>query len=147
MRGAQGRGTPGRWPAARGTPGRWPAAGAQVILMASRALAAAARGPRDYLEVYGELLKQADRPVILHWLGEAFDPALRGYWGGTSFDAAARTVLELIERAGDRVDGIKLSVLDAGHEVALRRRLWPPWTRATWRATTRPWRRRSRSAG
>ena len=50
--------------------------------MASRALAAAARGPRDYLEVYGELLKQADRPVILHWLGEAFDPALRGYWGG-----------------------------------------------------------------
>ncbi len=59
-------------------------AGAQVILMASRALAARARGPRDYLEVYGELLKQADRPVILHWLGEAFDPALRGYWGSTT---------------------------------------------------------------
>jgi Protein of unknown function (DUF993) len=98
-------------------------AGAQVILMASRALAARARGPRDYLEVYGELLKQADRPVILHWLGEAFDPALRGYWGGTDFDAAARTVLELIDRAGGQVDGIKLSVLDAGHEVALRRRL------------------------
>jgi hypothetical protein len=98
-------------------------AGAQVILMASRALAAAARGPRDYLEVYGELLKQADRPVILHWLGEAFDPALRGYWGSAGFDAAAGTVLELIDRAGDRVDGIKLSVLDAGQEVTLRRRL------------------------
>jgi uncharacterized protein DUF993 len=98
-------------------------AGAQVILMASRALAARARGPRDYLEVYGELLKQADRPVILHWLGEAFDPALRGYWGGGGFDAAAATVLELIDRAGGRVDGIKLSVLDAGREVALRRRL------------------------
>jgi len=98
-------------------------AGAQVILMASRALAARARGPRDYLEVYGELLKQADRPVILHWLGEAFDPALRGYWGSPDFDAAAGTVLELIERAGDRVDGIKLSVLDAGREVWLRRRL------------------------
>ena len=98
-------------------------AGAQVILMASRALAAAARGPRDYLEVYGALLKQADQPVILHWLGEAFDPALRGYWGGTDFDAAAATVLELIERAGGKVDGIKLSVLDAGQEVALRRRL------------------------
>jgi hypothetical protein len=98
-------------------------AGAQVILMASRALAARARGPRDYLEVYGELLKQADRPVILHWLGEAFDPALRGYWGGTDFDAAARTVLDLIDRADGQVDGIKLSVLDAGHEVALRRRL------------------------
>jgi len=97
--------------------------GAQVILMASRALAARGRGPADYLEVYGELLKQADRPVILHWLGEAFDPALRGYWGSPDFDAAAGTVLELIERAGGQVDGIKLSVLDAGREVALRRRL------------------------
>lgn len=98
-------------------------AGAQVILMASRALAARARGPRDYLEVYGELLKQAGHPVILHWLGEAFDPALRGYWGSTDFEAAAGTVLELIERAGGRVDGIKLSVLDAGRELWLRRRL------------------------
>ena len=96
--------------------------GAQVILMASRALAARARGARDYLEVYGELLKQADRPVILHWLGEAFDPALAGYWGG-GFDAAAATVLELIDRAGGRVDGVKLSVLDEGREVSLRRRL------------------------
>jgi Protein of unknown function (DUF993) len=97
--------------------------GAQVILMASRALAAAAAGPRDYLEVYGALLKQAARPVILHWLGEAFDPALRGYWGGADFETAAATVLELIDAAGDKVDGIKLSVLDASHEVALRRKL------------------------
>src|SRR6185312_11353891 len=97
--------------------------GAQVILMASRALAASARGPQDYLEVYGELLKQAERPVILHWLGEAFDPALAGYWGGDGFDAAAETVLELVDRAGGRVDGVKLSVLDEGREVALRRRL------------------------
>ncbi len=99
------------------------AAGADVILMASRALAASARGARDYLEVYGELLRQADRPVILHWLGEAFDPALRRYWGGIEFGTAAEVVLELIERAGAKVDGIKLSVLDAGREVALRRRL------------------------
>jgi hypothetical protein len=99
------------------------ATGAGVILMASRALAASARGARDYLEVYGELLRQADRPVILHWLGEAFDPALRGYWGSTDFDGAADTVLELIERSGGQVEGIKLSVLDAGREVALRRRL------------------------
>jgi hypothetical protein len=98
-------------------------AGAQVILMASRALAARARGPEDYLDVYGELLAQAERPVILHWLGEAFDPALRGYWGSPDFEAAAGTVLELIERAGDRVDGVKLSVLDAGRELWLRRRL------------------------
>jgi hypothetical protein len=97
--------------------------GAVVILMASRALAAAARGPRDYLEVYGALLKQASQPVILHWLGEAFDPALRGYWGGTDFETGAATVLDLAGRHGDKIDGIKLSVLDAGQEIALRRRL------------------------
>ena len=98
-------------------------AGAQAIVMASRALAASARGPRDYLAVYGELLRQASRPVILHWLGEAFDPALAGYWGGAGFEAAAGTVLELIDRAGDRVDGVKLSVLNARQEESLRSRL------------------------
>jgi hypothetical protein len=101
------------------------AAGAGVILMASRALAAAASGPRDYLEVYGALLGQARQPVILHWLGEAFDPALRGYWGGGDFETAAATVLELIDRYPDAVDGVKLSVLDADREIALRRRLPP----------------------
>jgi hypothetical protein len=98
-------------------------AGTGVILMASRALAAAARGPRDYLDVYGAVLKQASQPVILHWLGEAFDPALRGYWGGADFESAAATVLELIDRAGDHIDGVKLSVLDAAQEISLRRRL------------------------
>ena len=97
--------------------------GSGVILMASRALAATARGPRDYLDVYRALLKQASEPVILHWLGPAFDPALRGYWGGGDFESAAATVLELIQQVGDKVDGIKLSVLDADQEVALRRRL------------------------
>jgi len=103
-------------------------AGAEVILMASRAMSASARSARDYLQVYGDLLKQADRPVILHWLGEAFDPALRGYWGSRDFAAAADTVLELIDRAGDRVSGVKLSLLDAGSELKLRRRL-PPGVR------------------
>jgi hypothetical protein len=98
-------------------------AGAEVILMASRALAASARSPRDYLEVYGHLLQQAQRPVILHWLGDAFDPELRGYWGSPDFAAAADTVVELIEASGGQVSGVKLSVLNAGHEVALRRRL------------------------
>ena len=99
------------------------AAGARVIVMASRALAAAARGPRDYLNAYTAVLKQAGQPVILHWLGEAFDPALRGYWGSSDLAAAAATVLELIDRHGDKIDGIKLSVLDAGAEVRLRRRM------------------------
>ena len=103
-------------------------AGARVILMASRALAASARSAGDYLDIYGYLLKQADQPVILHWLGEAFDPQLAGYWASDDFDAAADTVVELICRSDGKVDGIKLSVLDAGREAALRRRL-PPGVR------------------
>jgi uncharacterized protein DUF993 len=98
-------------------------AGVQVILMASRAMAASARSARDYLNVYGYLLGQADQPVILHWLGESFDPQLRGYWGAADFDTAADTVIELVRRAEGKVDGVKLSVLDPGHEVAMRRRL------------------------
>ncbi|MGW4811853.1 dihydrodipicolinate synthase family protein [Kitasatospora cineracea] len=98
-------------------------AGAQPILMASRALAASARGPEDYLEVYGRLVGQSRQPVVLHWLGEMFDPALSGYWGSADLDAAAATVLELIRSHPGRIDGIKVSLLDAGREVALRRRL------------------------
>ena len=97
--------------------------GAQVILMASRALAASTRSARDYLDVYGHLLGEVAQPVILHWLGEDFDPALRGYWGAADFSAAADTVVELTERADGRIGGIKLFVLDASAEVALRRRL------------------------
>ncbi|OKJ15602.1 dihydrodipicolinate synthase family protein [Kitasatospora sp. CB01950] len=104
------------------------AAGAQPILMASRALAASARGPEDYLSVYGKLVEQAERPVILHWLGEMFDPALAGYWGSADLDEAAQTVLELIRSHPGRIDGIKVSLLDAGREIALRREL-PPGVR------------------
>jgi hypothetical protein len=103
-------------------------AGADVILMASRALAASARSGQDYLGVYLHLLQQADRPVILHWLGPAFDPALAGYWGAADFGAAADLVVRLAERADGAVRGIKLSVLDARREAALRRRL-PPGVR------------------
>lgn len=98
-------------------------AGAQVILMASRALAQVAATPADYLSVYGTLLAEADRPVILHWLGEMFDPALRGYWGSADIDTATATFRELIETHADKVDGVKVSLLDAAHEVALRRAL------------------------
>lgn len=98
-------------------------AGAQVILMASRALASIARTPEDYLSVYGALLAEADRPVILHWLGEMFDPALAGYWGSTDIGWATDTFRELIETHADKVDGVKVSLLDAGHEIALRRAL------------------------
>ncbi|MEV6751989.1 dihydrodipicolinate synthase family protein [Streptomyces sp. NPDC051214] len=97
--------------------------GAQVILMASRALAAAAKSPDDYLETYGHLLRQASEPVILHWLGPMFDPALTGYWGSENLDAATDTFLEVIAAHPDKVDGIKISLLDPGREIALRRRL------------------------
>jgi hypothetical protein len=103
-------------------------AGAGVILMASRALAASARSAQDYLEVYLHLLRLADRPVILHWLGAAFDPELAGYWGTAEFGPAADLVARLAERADGKVAGVKLSLLDAGQEVALRRRL-PPGVR------------------
>ncbi|GIJ31188.1 dihydrodipicolinate synthase family protein [Micromonospora sediminimaris] len=99
------------------------AAGAVPVLMCSRHLAAAARGPEDYLRVYDELLHAADGPVVLHWLGPMFDPALSGYWGTADLDLAADTVVELLKAHASRVDGIKVSLLDAGREVALRRRL------------------------
>ncbi|MGW3316646.1 dihydrodipicolinate synthase family protein [Streptomyces fungicidicus] len=97
--------------------------GAQAILMASRALAATAQGPDDYLEVYGHLLRQAAEPVVLHWLGPMFDPALEGYWGSSDLAAATDTFLEVIAAHPDKVDGIKVSLLDARREVDLRRRL------------------------
>ncbi|WP_395312084.1 dihydrodipicolinate synthase family protein [Mycobacterium sp. AMU20-3851] len=98
-------------------------AGAGVILMASRALAQVAESPADYLAVYGTLLEEVDRPVILHWLGEMFDPALRGYWGDTDIDAATATFRELLAAHADKIDGVKVSLLDATHEVTLRRAL------------------------
>ncbi|MFZ4247750.1 dihydrodipicolinate synthase family protein [Streptomyces griseoincarnatus] len=97
--------------------------GAQAILMASRALAATAQGPEDYLEVYGHLLRQTAEPVILHWLGPMFDPALEGYWGSSGLDAATDTFLDVIAAHPDKVDGVKVSLLDARREVDLRRRL------------------------
>ncbi|MGW1178382.1 dihydrodipicolinate synthase family protein [Kitasatospora sp. NPDC002543] len=98
-------------------------AGARPVLMASRALATAARGPEDYLDVYGRLIGQAGQPVILHWLGEMFDPALAGYWGSADLDTATETVLALIRENRAGIDGIKVSLLDAEREIALRRAL------------------------
>ncbi|TLM80697.1 dihydrodipicolinate synthase family protein [Pseudarthrobacter sp. NamE2] len=95
-------------------------AGPKVILMASRALARVASGPEDYLKVYSALLQEVDQPVILHWLGTMFDPALAGYWGSDDVAAATETFLDLIKENADKVDGVKVSLLDASHEVALR---------------------------
>ena len=95
-------------------------AGARVILMASRQLAAVARGPEDYQEVYGRLLRQATRPVILHWLGEMFDPHLAGYWGSDDRDVATESLLTLVREHAAKIDGVKISLLDAAHEARLR---------------------------
>ncbi|MGW0390568.1 dihydrodipicolinate synthase family protein [Streptomyces sp. NPDC003042] len=99
------------------------ACGAGAVLMASRALAGAARGPEDYLAVYGGLLRQSARPVVLHWLGPMFDPELAGYWGHDDLDAATEVFLKVISENPEKVDGIKVSLLDAGREVDIRRRL------------------------
>ena len=99
------------------------AAGGRIVLMASRALAAAARGPEDYAFVYDRVLSQVREKVIIHWLGEMFDPALAGYWGSGDADAAMAVCLEVIASHADRVDGVKISLLDRDKEVVMRRRL------------------------
>ncbi len=102
------------------------AAGGRIILMASRALARVAQSPEDYISVYKDVLEACDEPVILHWLGEMFDPALRGYWGASTFEDALPVALEIIEDNVDKVDGIKISLLDAGKEIEMRRKLPKP---------------------
>ena len=97
--------------------------GGRIILMASRALVRVARTPDDYLEVYSRVLADADHPVVLHWLGEMFDPALKGYWGQTQFEDTMETALRVVEANVSKVDGIKISLLDDAKEVAMRRRL------------------------
>lgn len=102
--------------------------GGKLIVMASRALARVASGPADYERVYDRVLRQARQPVILHWLGDMFDPALKGYWGSLDVPAAMDTALGVIAANAAKVDGIKISLLDKNHEIAMRRRL-PPGVR------------------
>jgi hypothetical protein len=97
--------------------------GGRVILMASRALAATAKSPDDYARVYGRILSQVKRPVVLHWLGEMFDPALSGYWGKGTPEEAMGVCLDVIAAHTDKVDGIKISLLSADKEIDMRRRL------------------------
>jgi len=97
--------------------------GGRLILMASRALARVATSPADYERVYDRVLRQAKEPVILHWLGDMFDPALKGYWGSPDVAAAMATALGVIEANAAKVDGIKISLLDKDQEIAMRRRL------------------------
>ncbi|HWF07563.1 MAG TPA: dihydrodipicolinate synthase family protein [Bryobacteraceae bacterium] len=97
--------------------------GGRVILMASRALAACAHGADDYRRVYGNILRQVSQPVILHWLGEAFDPSLAGYWGTHDIIEAMETCLGIIAENRPNVEGIKISLLDPQYEIAMRRRL------------------------
>ncbi|MCW5613324.1 MAG: dihydrodipicolinate synthase family protein [Rubrivivax sp.] len=104
------------------------ALGGRLIVMASRALARVARSPADYERVYDRVLRQAREPVILHWLGDMFDPALKGYWGGATVAAAMDTALGVIHAHAGKVDGIKISLLDKDQEIRMRRRL-PPGVR------------------
>jgi uncharacterized protein DUF993 len=96
--------------------------GGRIILMASRALAACAKSPDDYVKVYGRLLAQVREPVIIHWLGDMFDPALAGYWGSPDLDVATGTLLAIVEEHAAKIDGVKISLLDQRREIAMRRR-------------------------
>ena len=97
--------------------------GGKLIIMASRALARVAKSPADYERVYDRILSQAKQPVLLHWLGDMFDPALTGYWGNKDTDKAMDTALGIIQAHADKVDGIKISLLDKDKEIQMRRRL------------------------
>ncbi|MCB1972516.1 MAG: DUF993 family protein, partial [Geminicoccaceae bacterium] len=97
--------------------------GGRVILMASRALAAGKRPGEDYIRVYDRILGQVKEPVILHWLGEMFDPALKGYWGSDDHMAAMDVCLDIIARNAAKVDGVKISLLSKEKEIEMRRRL------------------------
>jgi hypothetical protein len=96
--------------------------GGRIILMASRALAACAKSPDDYVKVYGRILSQAREPVIVHWLGEMFDPALSGYWGSADRDRQVETLLAIVSEYATKIDGVKISLLDQKREIAMRRR-------------------------
>jgi hypothetical protein len=96
--------------------------GGRIILMASRALAACAKGPDDYVKVYGRILGQVKAPGIIHWLGDMFDPALAGYWGSHDLDRAAETLLAIVHDYAAKIDGVKISLLDQKREIAMRRR-------------------------
>jgi hypothetical protein len=98
-------------------------AGGQAVVMASRHLAVAARGPDDYHEVYRQVLGQTSRPAIVHWLGPMFDPALEGYWGSPDLDEATQHFLALLGDNRDRIDGVKISLLAKEREIDMRRRL------------------------
>jgi hypothetical protein len=97
--------------------------GGRIILMASRALCACAKSPEDYAKVYDRILSQVKEPVIIHWLGEMFDPALEGYWGDKNHYSAMKVCLAVLEKNKAKVDGIKISLLDKDKEIAMRRRL------------------------
>ncbi len=95
----------------------------RLILMASRALCQVAQSSDDYIKIYGKLLSQAQQPVILHWLGDMFDPALKGYWGEKNIDEAMDICLQIINENAEKVDGIKISLLDKRYEIDMRNRL------------------------
>jgi hypothetical protein len=97
--------------------------GGKLIVMASRALARVAKSPADYERVYDRILSQAKQPVLLHWLGDMFDPALTGYWGSPGVDQSMDTALGIIQAHASKVDGIKISLLDKDKEIQMRRRL------------------------
>src|SRR5262249_30052562 len=99
------------------------AMGGQLVVMASRALAAVAKSPDDYVKVYGRILRQGREPVIIHWLGEKFDPSLAGYLGAAGHNPPLHNFLRLIPHQATKIDGVKISLLSKEKEIEMRRKL------------------------
>jgi len=97
--------------------------GGRIIMMASRALARIGKSADDYAKVYDRVLAQVREPVIIHWLGDMFDPALNGYWGTADLDAAMKTAVAIINKNAKKIDGVKVSLLDKDKEIVMRRQL------------------------
>lgn len=97
--------------------------GAGPVLMASRHLARVAENADDYRRVYREVLASATVPVVLHWLGTAFDPELAGYFGADDWQTASAVLLDVIAENPDKVAGVKMSLLNAESEISVRERL------------------------
>ncbi|WCD93768.1 dihydrodipicolinate synthase family protein [Microbacterium sp. nov. GSS16] len=97
--------------------------GAGPVLMASRHLARVAESADDYRRVYRAVLERATTPVVLHWLGTAFDPELEGYFGSTEWPEAAEVLLDIINENPAKIAGVKMSLLNAESEISVRERL------------------------
>jgi hypothetical protein len=89
--------------------------GGRAILFPTSHLPQRYPQPEHYVQVYREVSVRVSKPVFVHWLGESFAPALKGYFPGDSFWQI------MADNPG--ILGVKISLLDRAVEEQVRRRL------------------------